>query len=221
MQTKKWVGLDRFFYIYWFNVTLFQIFAYWWRESAAPLESFKHASSMSLFTLFIKLHWRIKSECYNLAPPPPQKIRNKEMRVYTDMFLRKIIKILWPTFFFQSIYPNTCRSNSNKWICATNFLACPPSLKAIRSGFFFLRILMHHNAAKSLKWCCASNFVIFTLQDKLRHVLKLSIFGLELIQKYIFLFSSLIESINGTAMMSKSVRPKDLTDKISLGLTKK
>ena len=46
-----------------------------------------------------------------------------------------------------------------------------------RSGFlfFFFRIVMHHNAAKSKNRHYTLNFDIFTLQDKIRHVLKLSI----------------------------------------------
>ena len=51
-----------------------------------------------------------------------------------------------------------------------------------RSGFFFfyflffLRIVMHHNAAKSKNRCYTCiNFDIFTLQDNIKHVLKLSV----------------------------------------------
>ena len=56
---------------------------------------------------------------------------------------------------------------------------------------------MHHNAAKSKNRHYTLNFDVFTLQDKLRHVLKLSIcFEINSHnQKYLFLFSSLLESI--------------------------
>ena len=41
--------------------------------------------------------------------------------------------------------------------------------------FFFFRIVMHHNAAKSNNRFLYISFDIFTLYDKIRHVLKLSI----------------------------------------------
>ena len=50
-----------------------------------------------------------------------------------------------------------------------------------RSGFLFFliiiffRIVMHHNAANSKNRNYTLNFDIFTLEDKLRHVLNLSI----------------------------------------------
>ena len=42
-------------------------------------------------------------------------------------------------------------------------------------NFFFFRIVMHHRTDKSKNRHYTLNFDIFTLQDKLRHVLKLSI----------------------------------------------
>ena len=61
----------------------------------------------------------------------------------------------------------SCNIAENYWVGRSGFL------------FFFLlfvfRIVMHHNAAKSKNRHYTLNFDIFTLEDKLRHVLKLSI----------------------------------------------
>ena len=64
-------------------------------------------------------------------------------------------------------------------------------------NYFFLRIVMHHNAAKSKNRHYTLNFHIFTLEDKLEMFWSCQ-FGLKLIhmnQKYVFLFSSLLEWI--------------------------
>ena len=61
----------------------------------------------------------------------------------------------------------SCNIAENYWVGRSGFL--------FFFNYFFFRIVMHHNAAKSENRHYTLNFDIFTLEDKLRHVLKLSI----------------------------------------------
>ena len=61
----------------------------------------------------------------------------------------------------------SCYIAENYWVGRSGFL--------FFFNYFFFRIVMHHNAAKSKNRHYTLNFDIFNLEDKLRHVLKLSI----------------------------------------------
>ena len=100
-----------------------------------------------------------------------------------------------PTFLYVSL----CFAGDTK-IC----LFPVTYLKIIESVgwdffFFFLRIVMHNNAAKSKNRCYTSNFDIYLpcrISSDMSWICQFDLKLIHMNRKYIFLFSSLIVSIN-------------------------